>query len=114
MKESERMRQLKENFMQLHNEGDLIPEIAEKFSLDASTVYRALQSIADANNVSREELLLRPKKASEKIRWKAEEKQVKVDMQELQNGFNKAKDAIQETIEFIDNIIKGEEECQQL
>ena len=41
LKESERTRVMKENFMALHLEGDTIAEIAERYNLSKVTVYQA-------------------------------------------------------------------------
>ena len=54
---TQRVQNLKENFMQYHNDGYTIPEIAKIFSVDDSTVYNNLDEIARANGVTRESLL---------------------------------------------------------
>jgi len=54
---SERAVQMKKHFIELHNEGLTIPQIAATFELDKSTVYRLLDDIAEENGVSRESLL---------------------------------------------------------
>lgn len=54
---SERVVQLKKNFIELHEQGFTIPEIADKFHLGKSTVYRLLGEIAQENGVSRDSLL---------------------------------------------------------
>lgn len=54
---NERTLQMMENFMELHNAGWTIKQIADKYELSVSTVYARLQEIADENGVTREELL---------------------------------------------------------
>ena len=56
-KSTERVIQMKQNFMRLHDEGKTIPEIAKIYHLNFSTVYKSLQEIADENGTTREELL---------------------------------------------------------
>ena len=109
-KESERMRQLKENFMSLHQQGCSIREIADKYDLSFSTVYKNLQDIADANNVTRRELLQHEKAPSERTILKLEEKKVHVDVAELQQGFKDAGEIIGFLIEEIDSILQSEQQ----
>ena len=48
---------MQENFIKLHNEGYSIPEIAKKYELTPSSVYKNLQKIADKEGVKRQSLL---------------------------------------------------------
>ena len=64
MLQNERTLRMKGEFKQLRDDGLNIAEIAEKFGLSPSTVYRHLDEIADSLGVSRESLLLEPDKAS--------------------------------------------------
>lgn len=105
-KESERVRLMKENFMNLHNAGYSIPEIAEKHNLSADTVYRHLQKIADANNVSRKELLKIVRAPSERAIQKEEERKTKVTVEELRDGFRQAGERIDFLIGEIDGILQ--------
>ena len=57
--EVEQVKFMKENFMELHQQGLSVPKIAEQFNLPQMVVYNALQEIADTNGVSRESLLRR-------------------------------------------------------
>ena len=59
MTREDRTLQMEENFMILHNAGMPATEIAKKYGLAASTVYRALPRIAEVAGVPRESLLLR-------------------------------------------------------
>ena len=54
---NERTLKMMEEFMSLHEKGLSIHEIAENYDLVDSTVYKLLGEIAQANGVSRSELL---------------------------------------------------------
>lgn len=108
-KESERMRLVKANFMELHQQGLSIPEIAEKYNLGRATVYHALQTIADANGVSRESLLQIVRKPTERA-YKEEAKKVKVNVSELENGFKEVGNMIDSIINIIDETLREEKE----
>ncbi len=58
--QSERTLKMKEDFIELHNQGLDIKEIAEYFHLNLTTVYHSLDEIAKKAGVSRESLLQRP------------------------------------------------------
>ncbi len=58
--QSERTLKMKENFIELHNQGLDIKEIAERFNLNLTTIYHSLNEIAEKAGVSRESLLQRP------------------------------------------------------
>lgn len=102
-KGSERVRLMKESFMKLHEDGYSIPEIADKFNLNESTVYRHLQDIADANGVTRESLLQIVKTPSERTLQRQEELKTRVTVEGLRKGF-------QEVGEHIDTLIGNIEE----
>lgn len=55
------------NFMYWHNQGLLIPEIAEKYGIGHNTAYLYLQEIADLNGVSRDSLLERVYKSRTEV-----------------------------------------------
>lgn len=59
---NERTKQLKENFMELHEKGWSISKIAEHFSLSQRHIYNVLPEIAKENGVSKESLLAVPHK----------------------------------------------------
>lgn len=105
-KESERMRLLKENFMELHQQGFSIPEIAEKYNLGSAAIYSyALQSIADANGVSRQSLLKTIRKPTER-EHKEEDKKVKANVTELKNGFREAEELLDTLINTINETLR--------
>lgn len=108
-RESERMRLMKENFMELHQQGFTIPEIAEKYNLGKATVYHTLQDIADANGVSRESLLKIVRTPTERA-YKEEAKRVKVNVTELKKGFEEAGKQLDFLIGIIDETLREENE----
>lgn len=109
-KVSERVHVMKKNFMKLHKEGFSISEIAVQFNLNGVTVYRHLQEIADENNVHRDDLLKVVRSPSGERAWRMEEKQVRVDVNELHKGFDEATNAIAELIEKIDETLEVEKQ----
>lgn len=104
-KESERMKLLKENFMPLHQKGYSICEIAEEYHLNFSTVYRVLQEIADANGVTRESLLQIVRNPGER-NLREERKYVRVNVEEIERGFDEADKTISGLAEMIDKFLK--------
>ena len=107
-KVSERVHVMKKNFMALHDAGYSIPDIAKRYNLNNSTVYRCLQEIADANNVSRESLLqIVRSKSTERI-LKEEEERVAVDLKAMQACFKQAGETIEFIVTKIDKILEEE------
>lgn len=91
---TQRVKNLKENFMQYHNDGYTIPEIAKIFKVDVSTVYANLDEIAQANNVTRESLLQvapynRVTTSASFHKDKADIEQLKDDFQSLDSHLEK-------------------------
>lgn len=106
-KESERARLMKQNFMELHNRGLTIPEIAERYSLSNETIYKKLQIIADENGVSRESLLQIVRIPNDKA-YAKEAKKVSVDVQQLKEEFKKVGNSIDFLIETISKTVEQE------
>lgn len=109
-KESERMRLMKENFMELHQQGFSVSEIAERYNLSNKAAYNALQAIAEANGVSRESLLKVVRKLTTERAYKEEAKKVKVDVGELKKGFKEAGNLLDTMISIIDETLREEKE----
>lgn len=109
-RESERMRQMKDNFMRFHEQGYSIPQIAEMHELSFSAAYRVLQDIADANNVSRDSLLqvIRVYPTDRVLR--EERKKVRIDVEQMKDSFNDARKAIDFLIGKIGETVKEETE----
>ena len=106
--ESERVVQMKANFMKLHLEGWSIPEIASKFNLSKVTVYRHLDSIAKKNGVTREVLLQQVHKTP--AYWERQNNSLKVDANNLKESFNIAQNALANISSEISTIIQCIEE----
>lgn len=107
-RESERMQVLKQNFMALHQEGFTIPEIADKFNVSFSHLYRSLQEIADANGVTRASLLQIVRTPSPERQLRDEHRQVRVDVEELRNGFQGAGNIMDQLLSKIEAILEEE------
>lgn len=108
-KESERMRLMKENFMELHRQGFTISQIAEKYNLGKASVYHVLQDIADANGISRESLLQVVRTPTERA-YKEESKKVTVNVTDLKIGFQEAGKIIDSLIGIIGETLREEKE----
>lgn len=99
---TQRVENLKKDFMKFHNKGYSIYEIAEVFQVDFSTVYRHLQEIADAHGVTRESLLER---VSTPHTSRLSFQKDKTDVRELKDGFSNIERDIDEVISTIDKIL---------
>jgi len=110
LKESERTRVMKENFMALHLEGGTVPEIAERYNLSQATVYRHLQEIANAHGVTRESLLQRIviRIPTTERQYADEERRMKVTAEELKAGFLEVNSTFTNLINIIDEILMEE------
>lgn len=108
-KESERMRCLKTEFMELHEQGFSIPEIAKKFGLSGPAVYSALQEIADANGVTRISLLQVVRTPTERA-YRNEVEKVRVDVRDIEEQFEKVGNEIEQLINTIETTLREEEE----
>lgn len=100
---TQRVEKLINEFMQYHNNGYSILEIAEIFNVSFSAVYKHLQEIANANGVSRESLLERNVNTYNTRKPFFKEK---VDAQALLNDFNNVENNINKIIAEIDNILE--------
>lgn len=108
MARTQRVENLIKDFMLYHKKGYSIPEIAEIFKVDFSTVYNHLQEIAENNGFkSRDELLERIKSTSSSH---CSFRREKIDIKKLQNDFDKIESDINEIILEIDSILKNAED----
>ncbi len=105
---SERVVQMKANFMELHEAGMTIPEIADKFNLSRATVYRHLDEIASQNGVTREALLQQVHQTP--TYWEKQSCSLKVDGSQLMAKFDTAKQALSEITGDITTLINIIEE----
>lgn len=90
--ESERVVQMKANFMKLHEEGWSISEVADKYGLSKPTVYRHLEAIASQNGVTREALLQQVHQTP--AYWARQSSSLKVDGNQLLEKFEVAQKAL--------------------
>lgn len=107
-RENERTKQMKGHFMELHEAGHTIKEIAKMCNLTPITIYRSLQEIADKQGVSRESLLQRIVTPTPR-QYKLEEQRLRITAEALVEGFDSALNDIREIITMVDEIIKEEE-----
>ena len=101
--ESERVVQMKANFMNLHQEGWSIPEIADKYNLSKASVYRHLETIASQNGVTREALLQQVHQTP--AYWARQSNSLKVDGTQLLEHFDVAQKAIKNISGDISSLI---------
>lgn len=99
---TQRVENFIKNFMQYHNNGYSVKEIADIFKIDFSTGYKKLQEIADANGVTRESLL--EKKAYTGYSRLPFYKE-KVDVEELMSEFDKVDEGLDNLISKIADIL---------
>lgn len=105
---SERVVQMKASFMELHEAGLTIQEIADKFNLSRATMYRHLESIALENGVTRESLLQQVHQTP--TYWAKQNNSLKVDGNQLLAKFDSAQQALSEITGDIATIINIIEE----
>ena len=105
---SERVKRMIANFMELHNKGYSIPQIAAYHHVSFSTVYKNLELIAKQNGMNRQDLLeLVRTKTSERVH-EDEERKIRLDIQELKNSFQDVEIAIERACQKIDEIVTKE------
>lgn len=111
--QSERVRVMKENFMTHWEQGWGVYEVAENYNLAPTTVYHYLQEIADANDVSCESLLQRPRALLTVKQYREEAKRTRISVEELRKDFKEIGGLLDSLIEKLDRILEEEEECRQ-
>ena len=92
---TQRVENLIAGVIDYHNQGRSIPEIAEIFGVEFSTVYKNLQKIADANNVTRESLL---KKPFSSYASRPSFSKDKVDIEKIRTDFDNVEKGIDEIL----------------
>lgn len=103
MARTQRVEKLLKEFMQYHNAGYTVLEIAKIFEVDFSTVYNYLQEIADANGVTRESLLER--KSSQHGSIHSVFLKEKIDAKNLLADFEIVEKDLSQVIAKIDKIL---------
>lgn len=109
MKQSERVKKMRKEFMSLHKQGYTIPEIAEKEGLSPYTVYRYLGDIAAANGVTREDLLKTPHKQHIMQEKRNSSFCSKVNPERLKQDFDKVIGETNQLIGKLNSIVKFDE-----
>lgn len=107
---SERVNKLIRNFMEWHEDGKTIEEIADLCHVSIFTVYENLQEIADNHGVSRDSLLERPHKDHEVLSPRVSKKNEKINREELTKNFSDAISSISGIIAAIDKELEKQEE----
>lgn len=114
-KTSERMEQMKQGFLELRQAGKSFLEIAEFFGVSVWSVYDNLQEIADANGLSREDLLYRIHKphvmSSTSQKVKNVDKHLTVE--ELQKNFSDMLSITNYIISNIDKALQSEKDDKE-
>ena len=103
---SERVVQMKKEFMGLHEKGLSIYEIAEKFNLIPKTVYNHLQEIANENGVDRSDLLRIIRNPRSDSGWEREHRKVQLDVGKIKLAFKQANEKVSELIATIDEVLE--------
>ena len=101
-KQTQRVRDMVDNYVALWKEGYTPRQIAKHFQVEPITVYRYLQEIADKNGYSREELLAQPKHSGPKATCECPMRKEAVNAEQLHDDFTQAKQAITSLIKKID------------
>lgn len=105
--QSERTKKLIGGFMDLHNDGKTIKEIANHYNLSVWTVYNNLQTIADNNGVARDTLLEKVHKHHE-LKHSTNPKHEPIDIEKLHQNFSDIHDNVSNIIESIEKVLKEE------
>lgn len=108
-KESERVHLMKENFIELHDQGYCISEIAEMYTISVPTVYRSLQEIADKSGRTRESLLQVVRTTRSERTWQREARKVNLDVEMMEKDLESASTSLTGVIERIESILKEEQ-----
>lgn len=102
---TQRVEKLIREFMQYHNDGYSILEIAKLFEVDFSTVYNYLEEIANANGVTRESLLERKSSQHESLHSVFAKE--KIDATNLKKDFEMVEKDLGGVIAKIDQILNN-------
>ena len=99
-----------DNFMEKHNEGHTVPEIAKMYGISKRHGYLLLQEIADKNNVERAELLKQPhKQHSTPLFIHTRDGDEKVNAAEINEKLNKLLSATREVLTAYEKILEEDE-----
>lgn len=110
--QSERTLKMRQEFMELHQEGLNIKEIADHFDLSTGTVYALLDEIATAAGVSRESLLQRPHSAHCPHDYSRSAQCTPINLLDYQMHATETLVNIQQTITTVNQYIDAQENIQ--
>ena len=108
---NERTLNMKREYVRLHNEGYTPSEIAKKYDLSLSTIYKSLEEIARKAGVTRESLLERPIEADHSGRCLTYVQPVNVS--QIREHFTTAQKELENLIQEVEKVIKAEEDIKE-
>lgn len=103
---SERVLQLKKNFMEHHKNGWTIQEIADKYHVTRRHTYSILQKIADENGVTRESLLHTPHSQHSSPLFVHRDGEEKVNVEEIRKDFQNILTSAGKIVENISKVLE--------
>lgn len=103
---SERVLQLKKNFMEHHKNGWTIQEIADKYHVTRRHTYTLLQEIADENGVTRESLLEIPHSQHASPLFLHRDGVEKVNVEEIRKDFQNIISSANNVMKAIDTLLE--------
>ena len=107
-KRSERTKVMMDNFMDDHNDGMTIAEIADKYGLSSITVYRQLGEIAEKEGVSRDDLLqVVHVRASDAV-WQRRHEEAKKSLSDIKEGIIQTRTHTENLLKVLDKIMEDE------
>lgn len=114
-KTSERVKLMKQGFLELRNAGKSFSEIAEVFGVSVWSIYDNLQEIADANGLPREELLYRIHKPHiiSSYSKKTQNVNKSLSTEELQKNFSDMLSIVDYIISNIDKTLQDEKDNKE-
>lgn len=106
---SERVKELKKNFISHRENGETIKDISNRYQVSTRHIYHILHEIADENGVSRESLLVSPHHKHPK-RGSILSEQIKTDeIDEIRENFEIMLSNAYKIIKQISDILQQEE-----
>ena len=107
---SERTKVMMENFMTEHENGFSIYKIAEKYGLHYTTVYDHLEEIAEANGLSRDDLLQQVRTRVPDAVWQRRNAETKKSLATLQEEISKTMAATENLLNALTTLINEDKE----
>lgn len=108
MKQSERVKAMKENLIDLRRKGISFAEIAKRYQLSVCTVYAYLEEIAIEAGTTREALLYQPHSKFTKNATTQPRKTCSVDPDEVSKDFNELLGSIDRILDKMKKVMEDE------